>query len=53
MDAARLSGGHIENYSKAEPARFGAYSKAGFDPAKMKAKFEETKGAIMKGAEAK
>jgi large subunit ribosomal protein L18 len=53
IDASRLSGGHIENYSKAEPARFGAYSKAGFDPAKMKAKFEETKGALMKGAEAK
>ena len=48
IDAARLSGSHIENYSKSEPARFGAYSKAGFDPAKMKEKFEEAKGLIMK-----
>jgi large subunit ribosomal protein L18 len=48
IDAARLSGGHIEKYSKAVPARFGAYSKAGFDPAQIKAKFEEAKGRIMK-----
>lgn len=48
IDASRLAGGHIENYSKTVPARFGAYSKAGFDPAQMKAKFEEAKGRIMK-----
>jgi large subunit ribosomal protein L18 len=48
MDSARLSGEHIEKYAKTVPARFGAYSKAGFDPAQIKAKFEEAKGRIMK-----
>ena len=48
IEESRLSGGHIEKYSKAQPARFGAYSKAGFDPASIKAKFEEAKGLIMK-----
>lgn len=48
IDQARLSGAHIEGYFKTEPARFGAYSKAGFDPAKIKEKFEEAKGRIMK-----
>ena len=48
IDPARLSGEHIEKYSKAVPARFGAYSKAGFDPSQMKVKFEEAKGRIMK-----
>ena len=43
-----LSSGRYTNYSKAAPARFGAYSKAGFDPATMKSKFEEAKGQIMK-----
>lgn len=48
MDPARLSGSHIENYSKTAPVRFGGYSKAGFDPAAIRAKFEEAKGRIMK-----
>ncbi|MDE1865647.1 MAG: 50S ribosomal protein L18 [Candidatus Micrarchaeota archaeon] len=48
IDEARLSGGHIEAYSKSVPARFGGYSKAGFDPASIKAKFEEAKASIMK-----
>ncbi len=48
IDQARLAGAHIEAYSKSEPARFGGYSKAGFDPSKAKEKFEEAKGRIMK-----
>lgn len=48
IDANRLTGTHIESYSKTEPARFGGYSKAGFDASKIKQKFEEAKGRIMK-----
>jgi large subunit ribosomal protein L18 len=48
FDQNRLAGAHIESYSKVNPARFGAYSKAGFDPSRMKEKFEEAKGRIMK-----
>lgn len=44
----RISGSHIASYSKTVPARFGGYSKAGFDPVKIKEKFEEVKGRIMK-----
>ncbi len=48
IDPERLSGGHVAKYSSAEPARFGAYSKAGFDPAKIREKFEEAKARITK-----
>jgi large subunit ribosomal protein L18 len=48
IDPERLAGGHIGKYSSAEPARFGAYSKAGFDPAKIKEKFEEARARIGK-----
>jgi large subunit ribosomal protein L18 len=48
VDPARLTGSHIESYSKAQPARFSGYSKASFNPAAIKQKFEEVKGRIMK-----
>lgn len=47
MDAARISGAHIESYAKEKKERFTGYTKAGFDVSSMKAKFEEAKKGII------
>ena len=44
IDAARLSGGHIENYSKTEPARFGGILKGGIRPGEDKGEVRGGKG---------
>ena len=49
LDAARAQGAHIESYAKAG-ATFKGYSKAGFDPSSMQAKFEAAKKKILSGA---